>query len=318
MEKSSFKTAHYLTIEPDFAGQRIDNFLLTYLKSMPKTRIYRLLRKGEVRVNKKRIQPSYRLQAGDHIRIPPMQLSEQKSPAKPSLSLKALLSNRILYEDKHLLIINKPSGVPVHGGTQVNIGIIEALRSMYPELPHLELAHRLDSDTSGCLVLAKKRSILRELHGLLREGKVHKVYLALTKGHWKTSELTVDVSLQKHYLQGGERMVKVDREGKSSLTVFHPVETFQEAMLVEATLHTGRTHQIRVHAAYKKHPIAGDPKYGDKEFNKKMRELGLSRLFLHAKTIEFELPSTEQTIKVTAPLDEELMDTLSRMRSLSC
>src|SRR3990167_190992 len=314
MEKSLFKAAYYLTIEADFVNQRLDNFLITKLKNMPKTRIYRILRKGEVRVNKKRVQPSYRLQVGDRVRIPPMHLSEKTSAAKPSQSLMTLLATRILYEDNYLLILNKPSGVPVHGGSQVKIGVIEALRCMYPKLPHLELAHRLDSDTSGCLILAKKRSILKELHELLRLGKMRKIYMALTQGHWKPSELRVEVALQKSYLQGGERIVKVDSQGKTALTVFKPIETLTGAMLVEATLHTGRTHQIRVHAKYRRHPIAGDEKYGDKEFNKKMRQHGLGRLFLHAKSIGFVLPSIGQTVKLTAPLDDDLAVCLRLIR----
>ena len=184
---------------------------------------------------------------------------------------------------------------------------------MFPKLPHLELAHRLDSDTSGCLILAKKRSILKELHSLLREGAVSKIYWALTQGHWKTSELRVDVSLRKNQLSGGERIVRVDKTGKTSLTVFRPLETYADCMLVEATLHTGRTHQIRVHAQYRHHPIAGDEKYGDRDFNKLMRERGLKRLFLHAKHVEFTLPSTGERISVIAPLDQELEACLKTM-----
>lgn len=296
----------YLTVEPDYADQRIDNFLVTKLKGVPKTRIYRILRKGEVRINKKRVAPSYRLQAGDLIRIPPIQLAEPASPKVPGRSLVNTLSNRILYQDNQLLIINKPTGIPVHGGSKVKIGIVEALRCMYPKLPHLELAHRLDADTSGCLILAKKRGILKELHELLRAGKMQKIYLALTKGHWKTTELRVEAPLQKNQLAGGERIVKVNREGKPSLTVFKTLQTFVDSTLVEVYLYTGRTHQIRVHAQYRHHPVAGDEKYGDKEFNKKVRDQGLKRLFLHAHSIEFTLPSTKQTIKVIAPLDADL------------
>ncbi len=296
----------YLTIEADFAGQRIDNFLVARLKSVPKTHIYRILRKGEVRVNKKRVQPSYRLQADDRVRLPPLQIDTEKEPEIPHHYAVKTLAQRILYEDKNLLIINKPAGMAVHGGSGVRIGIVETLRNMYPKLPNLELAHRLDLDTSGCLILAKKHSILREVHELLREGKMTKIYWTLTKGHWKKSELRVDVSLRKNQLQSGERIVRVDKEGKSSLTVFHPLETFNDAMLMEATLHTGRTHQIRVHAQYRGHPVAGDEKYGDHEFNKLMRQRGLKRLFLHACRVEFLLPSTGQHIKVEAPLDADL------------
>lgn len=301
----------YLTIDGDFAGQRIDNFLLTRLKGVPKTRIYRLIRKGEVRINKKRVEVSYRLRADDIVRIPPVQLGERATPEMPGRSLMELLAGRILYEDKNLFIINKPSGIPVHGGSKVKIGIVEALRAMYPKLPHLELVHRLDADTSGCLILAKKRSVLKELHEMLRSsGKVQKVYVALTKGHWLSSELRVDVALQKNQLSSGERIVRVNKEGKESLTVFKPLQAFVDAMLVEAHLFTGRTHQIRVHAQYRGHPIAGDEKYGDKEFNKQMREKGVKRLFLHAQRMEFLLASTGQQIRVEAPLDAELLGVL--------
>jgi 23S rRNA pseudouridine955/2504/2580 synthase len=308
MDKSSFTSVRYITIEPDYTDQRIDNFLVTKLKGVPKTRIYRILRKGEVRVNKKRVQPSYRLQAGDQVRLPPMQLEERAVPEAPSHSLMEVLASRILYEDKNLFIINKPSGIPVHGGSKVKIGIVEALRCMYPKLPHLELAHRLDADTSGCLVLAKKRGVLKELHALLREGKMTKIYLALTKGQWKPDELRVDAALQKNHLSSGERIVRVNKEGKLALTVFKTMQSFPNAnaSLVEATLYTGRTHQIRVHAQYRGHPIACDEKYGDREFSKDMRQHGLKRLFLHAKLIEFHLASTGQDIKVTAPMDDEL------------
>lgn len=310
MDKKVPTSVHYLTIEPDFAEQRIDNFLVTRLKGVPKTRIYRLLRKGEVRVNKKRIDPSYRLKAGDQVRIPPVKMDVPKKPVQPNKNLMDLLFNRILYEDKSLLIINKPSGIAVHGGSGVKLGLVEALRNMYPKFPHLELAHRLDSDTSGCLVLAKKRGVLKELHDLFRNGQVNKVYWALTKGHWKPAELRVEASLQKNYLTGGERIVRVNTEGKASLTVFKTLETYKEASLVEATLYTGRTHQIRVHAQFRGHPIAGDEKYGNKEFDKHMRQLGLKRLFLHSHRIEFTLPSTGEFIAVSAPLDEDLESVL--------
>jgi 23S rRNA pseudouridine955/2504/2580 synthase len=314
MHKSPNTPVKFLTIDEEYAGQRIDNFLLTYLKNLPKTRIYRLLRKGEVRVNKKRIAPSYRLQAGDQIRLPPMQLDEKPFvDTTPNSWFVKLLQERILYEDKGLMIINKPAGIPVHGGSKINMGVIETLRTMYPKLPHLELAHRLDLDTSGCLVVAKKRSVLKEMHELMRSGQVHKVYYALTKGLWKKTELHVDVPLRKNHLSSGERIVKVDQEGKPSQTTFAPVQCFSNAMLVDATLHTGRTHQIRVHARYRSHPLAGDEKYGDKEFNKTMRQLGLKRLFLHARLLEFTLPSTGELIRVEAPLDDDLKDCLGKL-----
>ncbi len=304
----------YLKITMDYADQRIDNFLLTRLKGIPKSRIYRIIRKGEVRVNKKRIQPSYRLLEGDEIRIPPVQLEEKPPTPVPGKSLVELLKQRIIYEDKNLFIINKPSGIPVHGGSSVGIGIIEVLRTMYPKLPHLELVHRIDMDTSGCLVLAKKRSILKEMHELLRSGKVHKVYHALTMGHWQADELHVDLPLKKNFLSSGERIVRVDKEGKASITQFKVMESFADADLVEATLLTGRTHQIRVHAQYQGHPLGGDDKYGNKEFSKQLRQFGLKRLFLHAKKIAFLLPSTGQEISVEAPLDDDLLNCLQKMR----
>lgn len=303
----------YITIAPALEGQRIDNFLITFLKGVPKTHIYKILRKGEVRVNKKRIKQTYRLQAGDQIRIPPMQLEESDTVVTPSKQLTAFLATRILYEDNNLLIINKPSGISVHGGSGVKLGIVEAMRAIYPALDQLELVHRLDRDTSGCLILAKKRSILRELHGLLREGHVKKIYHTLTKGHWKTSALRVEVPLRKNQLSSGERIVRVHEEGKPSVTTFKPLARYKYSTLMEALLETGRTHQIRVHAQFRGHQVAGDEKYGDKEFNKQMHLLGLKRLFLHAYFIEFTLPSTGQHIQITAPLDDDLQACLKAL-----
>lgn len=296
----------HLIISADEAGQRIDNFLITRLKGVPRSRIYRILRKGEVRVNKKRVTAFYRLMSGDNLRLPPLFLAEKAKEAPPSHDTISLLSARILYEDENLLIINKPSGMSVHAGSTVRVGVIEAMRHLYPKLRQLELAHRLDSETSGCLILAKKKRILREVHTLLREGKVTKIYWALTKGQWKASELRVDLPLYKDYREGGKHVVEVHHEGKSALTVFHPLQTFKSAALMEVRLFTGRTHQIRVHAAHHHHPIAGDDRYGDAEFNKLVRRLGLKRMFLHARSIDFILPSLGQRITVEAPIDPEL------------
>tara|TARA_R110000868_G_scaffold115799_2_gene308982 strand:- start:169 stop:1158 length:990 start_codon:yes stop_codon:yes gene_type:complete len=303
---SNKTSVKYYTILADDEDQRIDNFLMSKLKGVPRSRIYRIVRKGEVRVNKKRISASYKLVEGDEVRVPPMFLEEKAKQAPPSQSTQMLLSDRILYEDDNLLIINKPSGMSVHAGSTVRVGIVEALRHLYPKLVNLELAHRLDSETSGCLVLAKRKKILRELHGLLREGKVSKIYWALTMGKWKRSERRVDLPLQKEYRDGGKHVVEVNRNGKSALTVFRPLETFTDAELMEVKLYTGRTHQIRVHAASQGHPIAGDDRYGDPEFNKVARQRGLKRMFLHARSIEFTLPSLDQHITVTAPLDTDL------------
>lgn len=296
----------YVVVSDEDDGQRVDNFLINKFKGMPRTRVYRLLRKGEVRVNKKRAAPSHRLQAGDNVRLPPVHLPEKGAQAAPSRQTETLLADRILYEDEFLLIINKPSGMSVHAGSTVRVGVIEAMKHMYPKLPNLELAHRLDSETSGCLVLAKKKRILRELHELLREGKVCKIYWALTKGKWKRSELNVDLPLQKDYRDGGKHVVEVNSAGKESQTIFKVIKEFGDASLVEARLLTGRTHQIRVHAAHQQHPIAGDDRYGDAEFNKVARQRGLKRMFLHARSIDFTLPSLNQRITVEAPLDVEL------------
>ena len=302
-KKTSVK---YYTISADEDGQRIDNFLLNKLKGMPKSRVYRILRKGEVRVNKKRVSPSYKLHEGDEVRVPPVFLEEKAKQAPPSQSTRTLLSERILFEDDNLLIINKPSGMSVHAGSTVRVGVVEALRHLYPKLVNLELAHRLDSETSGCLVLAKRKKILRELHALLREGQVSKIYWALTMGKWTRSQRRVDLPLHKDYRDGGKHVVEVDRDGKSALTVFHPLEVYADASLMEVKLYTGRTHQIRVHAAHQGHPLAGDDRYGDPDFNKLSRQRGLKRMFLHARTIEFTLPSLNQHVSVTAPLDPDL------------
>jgi len=296
----------YVVVSDEEDGQRIDNYLLNKFKGMPRTRVYRLLRKGEVRVNKKRIEPSYRLQNGDEVRLPPVHLPDKDAPVAPSQQTEDLLAKRIIFEDDHLLIINKPAGMSVHVGSTVRVGIIEALKHMYPKLPNLELAHRLDSDTSGVLVVAKKKRILREIHTLLREGKVTKIYWALTKGKWKRSELYVDVPLHKDYRDGGKHVVEVNPEGKESKTHFKVIKNYNDASLMEVRLLTGRTHQIRVHAAHQNHPIAGDDRYGDSEFNKLAKQRGLKRMFLHARSIDFTLPSLNQRITVEAPLDPEL------------
>lgn len=291
----------FITVEADYAGQRIDNFLTTRLKGLPKSRLYRLLRKGEVRVNKKRIKPEYRIQGGDIVRIPPIRLaSDDKTAIMPATGTIELLEQRILWEDKGLLILDKPAGMAVHGGSGVSLGVIEVMRKARPKQAFLELAHRLDRDTSGCLILAKKPSILKQLHELLREGQVEKVYIARVKGHWPSQVKRVDVPLQKFQLRSGERMVEVHSEGKSALTEFRVLRYDEETTLLEVTLHTGRTHQIRVHAAHVGCPIVGDTKYGDKDFNQKMRRQGYKRLFLHALRVAFTLPDTDQVITVEA------------------
>lgn len=299
-----------IIIDLEQENQRIDNFLFKQLKGVPKSHIYQIIRTGQVRVNKKRVKPHYKLKINDQIRIPPLRLAP-KIVAHPKPELIKLLQNRILYEDNNLLVINKPTGIATHVGSGINFGVIEILRELYPRL---ELAHRLDRDTSGCLVLAKNRGTLKELHTLLRNNQIKKTYLALLKGSWKGGKQIVEMPLLKNILKSGERMVCVSGKGRAALTEFRPKQKFSNATLTEVILHTGRTHQIRVHAAYIGHPVAGDEKYGDKEFNKIMRQKGLKRLFLHAYAIKFHLPSYSRPINIKAELDEDLLKFLKTMQ----
>lgn len=300
-----------ITITEEEQGRRADNLLFTLLKNVPKSRIYRAIRNGEVRVNGKRIKVDHRLQLNDQMRIPPISQPEQAPKPQPSNSLVDLLKDSILYEDNTCLVLNKPSGIAVHGGSGVKLGIIEALRIIYPKLS-LELAHRLDRDTSGCLIVAKKHSAARHLHEQFRQGTIEKFYLCLLKGKLSSKRIIVDKPLFKNQLSSGERIVKIDKErGKPSLSIFNALETYNEASLVEVELKTGRTHQIRVHAASLGNPIAEDSKYGDKEFNQTMRALGLKRLFLHAAKISFIPPGQTNAIRLEAPLDASLINFLS-------
>ena len=304
--EGGYQRVQLLVIDADQAGQRVDNFLLRHLKGVPKSKVYRIIRKGEVRVNKARIKPEYKLAAGDSLRIPPIRMAEQQPKAKPSHSLQTHLIDAILYEDDSLLVINKPSGLAVHGGSGVNLGMIEALRAMRPEARYLELVHRLDRDTSGCIMVAKKRSMLRYLHEQLRKkGGVDKRYQALVAGRWPNRRKLVNAPLLKNILQSGERMVQVSAEGKKSLTEFSVLTRFEQATLIEARPITGRTHQIRVHALHAGHPLLGDDKYGDQTAEKPFREKGLKRLFLHAASLRLTLPD-ETRLKVEAPLSPEL------------
>lgn len=302
----------WITVDDNSDGQRIDNFLLRELKAVPRTHIYRLLRKGEVRVNKGRVKASRKLCIGDVVRIPPVRLPTKDQPGKPSASSIELINKSIIYEDDMLLVINKPSGFAVHGGSGVSFGVIEILRALRPQAKFLELAHRLDRDTSGCLLIAKKRSALRTLQGLQREGRMNKRYLALLKGHWRQGKEDVRVPLKKYILQNGERRVKVDPEGKESRTIFRIKKAYAEATLVEAELKTGRTHQIRVHAAWLQSPILGDTKYGDEIANKAFRSLDLKRLFLHAVTLRFPWPDRAD-YEFEAPLPAHLSTLLERL-----
>ena len=304
---------HNLVIDEELSGQRLDNFLFNKLKNVPKSRIYRMLRGGEVRVNKKRAAPSYKIQSDDLIRIPPFWAEETLSKGKPGSNLIKLLLDAIIFEDNRILVINKPSGIASHGGSGINFGVIETLRAARPDLKNLELVHRLDRDTSGCLILAKKRSALRELHKLIFDGAILKKYVLLVRGQWQGGERAVDASLLKNQLKSGERMVTIDHQGKDSLTIFRPLKVGIVASLIEAELKTGRTHQIRVHALHIGYPIAGDEKYGDSEFNAKMKELGFKRMFLHAEKISF-CWATKEKVEFVAKLDKELEEFLKVLK----
>jgi 23S rRNA pseudouridine955/2504/2580 synthase len=302
---ASFDKVQVLKIEEDEQHQRIDNYLMRILKGVPKGKVYRILRKGEVRVNKKRIKPDYKLKANDEIRIPPVRLDEQ-APSNVSANQVDYLEGAIIYEDDRLIVLNKPSGVAVHGGSGLNYGVIEGLRILRPDAPFLELVHRLDRDTSGCLVIAKKRSALRHLHQQLRDNQMDKIYHALVLGIWPAKRHKVKAPLYKNTLKGGERMVQVSDEGKPSETLYRVLKLYNDATLIEAKPVTGRTHQIRVHCLHAGHPIACDSKYGDAQFDKKIRALGCNRLFLHAAQIRFIHPKTEQQVSFSAPYDEKL------------
>jgi 23S rRNA pseudouridine955/2504/2580 synthase len=294
-------------IGPERDGQRIDNALVTLLKGVPKSMIYRLLRTGQVRVNGKRAKPDTRLSDGDRLRIPPVRTAERPPDLAPAPDMVAAVATAVIFEDKHFLVIDKPSGIASHGGSGVSHGAIELLRAARPA-QHLELVHRLDRDTSGVLVLAKTRSGLTGLQAAIRAGEVTKQYLCLMVGHPSKARFDVNAPLLKSVLQGGERMVRVADNGKPALTFFREMEQYTGARLMQATLGTGRTHQIRVHAAHIGHPLAGDPKYGDREANKRFREKGLHRLFLHAAHLGFELEG--RAYGFSTPLPDDLKNFL--------
>lgn len=302
----------HVEVDASRAGQRLDNFLLGLLKGVPKSRVYRVLRRGEVRVNSARAAPSYRVQPGDRVRLPPIRLARgTTADDAPRLGW---LAQRILYEDDDLLVIDKPAGLAVHGGSGVHTGLIEALRRLRPAAATLELAHRLDRATSGCLLIAKRRTPLLALHDMLRRGDVEKHYLALVKGRWRGGAREISAPLARDRIRRGERVVGVSRDGRAAQSRFAPRGVFGPATLMEVTLHTGRMHQARVHAAHAGHPIAGDDKYGDREFNRELRGYGLRRLFLHAARLEFAHPQSGARIEVTAELPPELETVLGHLR----
>ncbi len=296
-------------IDEAAAGQRIDNFLLRIAKGVPKSHVYRILRSGEVRVNGRRVQQTYRLAEGDEVRIPPIRIAEPTRSA-PAPAGKAL---PVVYEDDALLVIDKPSGKAVHGGSGVSYGVIEQLRVQRPELRMLELAHRLDRETSGLLIVAKKRSALTALHDMLRDGKVEKRYLTLVPGRWANPLQHVKAPLFKYLTAEGERRVRVSDEGKPAHSVMRLVRRWRDFSLLEVELKTGRTHQIRVHLAHLGFPLCGDDKYGDFALNKRLEGEGLKRMFLHAAKLRFAHPLTGEVLAFEAPLPPDLQSFVDRL-----
>lgn len=300
-----------ITVNEHQAGQRIDNFLIKQLKGVPKSHIYRILRSGQVRINSARKKPDYKLQPGDILRLPPLQLTENSDSIIP-VTVIDTLKKSILFENDDIIAINKPSGLAVHKGSGLRFGVIEAFRQIYPQLA-IELVHRLDRETSGCLLLAKNRQILGQLHEFLRDDKIshiEKTYLALLDGQWQDSKKTIVTGISK-VKRSGEHMMQVDDSGDRAVSHFEPLEIFENCSLMKITIETGRTHQIRVHALYTGHPVIGDSKYGNKSSNRHFREMGLKRLFLHAHRLY--LPLTDP-ITITAPPGDDLETLLTKLR----
>ncbi len=301
MNDLSKARATLLEVGEESAAQRIDNFLMRRMKGVPKSHVYRVLRSGEVRVNSSRVKPDYRLRAGDRVRVPPVRTAER--PAKPA---PRALELPVVYEDAALLVIDKPSGVAVHGGSGVSYGVIESLRAARPQAKFLELAHRLDRDTSGLLVIAKKRGALVELHRMLRQGEVEKIYVALTAGRWRGGARELRESLHKHLTASGERRVSVHEDGQRAATRVEPLAVSGDLSLLELRLLTGRTHQIRVHLSHAGHPVVGDDKYGDFELNRTLAKQGAKRLFLHARRLVFRHPVSGEPLRLEAPLPPDM------------
>ena len=306
----------FLEVTESESGQRIDNYLMKQLKGVPKSLVYRLLRKGAVRVNKKRRKPEYKIQAGDIVKIPPVHTAESGKVEIPERVIEQLKAS-IVYEDDSLMVLNKASGMAVHGGSGLAWGLIEGLRKAFPDYEMIELAHRLDRFTSGCLLLARSRPVLLNIQEQIKSHQIDKRYLTLTKGQWtpntEKGEVKINTPLRKNAVQGGERMVQVSEDGKEALSYFRTQHQYADAALCEVEIITGRTHQIRVHAASEGHPVAGDLKYGDDAFNKQMKQIGLSRLFLHAKSLTLLHPETNKPLTVEAPLPRELNEVLSKL-----
>ena len=308
----------YVSANADEAGQRIDNFLIRHFKGVPKSHIYKMLRKGEVRVNKKRIKATYKLEPGDQVRLPPVRTSQEKTRRPPDAMIQRL-SQRIVYEDDRLVVVNKPSGLAAHAGSGIDFGLIEIMQQMENKGGEVFLVHRLDRGTSGCLLLARDREALRFLQTALQEDRMAKYYIALVKGRWEQQEHKVEMSLRRNKIRGGERLVQVDHDGKHSVSEFTTMRIYahkpdqEGCSLMKIRLLTGRTHQIRVHGAENNHPLAGDRRYGDEEFNRQMKSFGLNRMFLHASAISFPHPDNNQDMKIEPPLDDDLQQVLERL-----
>ena len=312
----SLPAVKWLVVDEESAGQRLDNFLMRHLKGVPKTHVYRIIRSGEVRINKGRAAADTRVEAGDEVRLPPVRISEKvaEKAARPVPGREF----PPLMEDEHLLAIDKPAGVAVHGGSGVSFGVIEQLRQARPQARLLELVHRLDRETSGILLVAKKRSALKHLQDQFRERETGKTYLALVQGEWPERLKVIDQPLHKYLLPDGERRVKVttpdDPDGMRSITLVKVAQRLQGCTLLEVTIKTGRTHQIRVHLASQGHPIAGDDKYGDFEWNKALHRQGLRRMFLHAWRLQFNHPASAERVALQAELPPELQQHLSHVQ----
>lgn len=310
---------YVVTINARHDGQRVDNYLFNLLKSVPKSRVYKAIRRGEVRINKGRCKASSRIYEGDMVRVPPLRQAAERPILQPSKSLKIAIESSLIINDNHLIILNKPTHIPVHGGTGVTHGVIEVLRNLFDDHDTsggegVELAHRIDRDTSGCLIVVKNINILKEIQGLFKSNSVSKKYLTIVKGHWPISQTSVNLPLKKNQLSSGERIVRVDEAGKSAITKVKVMHHYQSATLLEVTILTGRTHQIRVHCAAKGHPVIGDNKYGDKQFNTQIaKTLGTKRMLLHAATIGFAIPSINQSYAVSACLDSDFKEALEAL-----
>lgn len=314
-EPSATTGVQYVEVSAERAGQRLDNFLLGQLKDLPRPHVYRILRTGEVRVNGRRAKPDYRVQTGDQVRLPPLQRTPATEPTAPPPGLMGEVAGRILYEDDRLLVVNKPAGLAVHAGTGVAYGLVDVLRALRPHCPDLNLAHRLDRGTSGCLVVAKTRADLLLLNRVFADRACEKVYVALTAGHWAQARTVLRQALDVAHRERGERRVRVDdTHGQEAVSRFQEIERLPGASLMRVVIDTGRTHQIRVHASAAGHALAGDDRYGDRDFNRRMARLGLRRLFLHAA--ELVLPLGEgKPLRLKAPLPADLAQFLAALRA---